>query len=68
MFDVFRLQPDGTELHVGEAASHFVALLHLEMIAARVPAKYAIRDRETGQRHVVNLQHLGSSSHSRLTG
>lgn len=55
IFDVFRLQPDGSELHVGEAASYNMALLHIELLGSKVPAKYIIQDRENGQRHVLNF-------------
>lgn len=56
IFDIFRLQPDGSELRVGEAKSYVGALFDLEMLASRVPAKYVIRDRATGQRHVLNFE------------
>lgn len=55
IFDIFMLQPDGSELHVGQAKSYMGALFDSEMLASRVPAKYVIRDRTTGQRHVLNL-------------
>ena len=55
IFEIFRLQPDGSELYVGQAASYNIALFDVEMLASKVPAKYIIRDRETGQGLVVNL-------------
>ena len=55
IFDVFRVQSDGSELHVAEAPSYYLALIDVEMLASKVPAKYVIRERETGQRHVLNL-------------
>jgi len=55
LFDIFRLQPDGSELHVGEAASYNIALIHIELLGSKVPAKYIIQDWETGQRHVLNF-------------
>jgi PAS domain-containing protein len=55
IFDIFRLQPDGSELRVGEANSYTGALFDTELLASRVPAKYVVRDRATGQRHVLNL-------------
>ena len=68
-FDIFKLQSDGSELPVGEAESYNLALIDLEILASMVPAKYVIRDRETGQKHVLNLQYLdGRSSPARLTG
>lgn len=54
-FDIFRLQSDGSEMHLGEATSYRIALIDVEMLAAKVPGKYVIRDRETGQKHVLNL-------------
>ena len=58
IFDIFRLQPDGSDLHVGEAKSYTGALFEIELLALKVPAKYVIHDRGTGQRHVLNLEHL----------
>jgi PAS domain-containing protein len=63
IFDIFRLQPDGSELPAGKAESYTGALFDIEMLASRVPAKYVIRDRATGQRHVVNLARLEKSAY-----
>lgn len=70
IFDIYRLQSDGSELHVGEARSYNIAFIDVEMLASKVPAKYVIRDRETGQRHVLNLSPLDGSevSRSRVPG
>ena len=59
IFDIFRLQPDSSEVYVGEVASYNTALLEVELLASKNPAKYIIHDRETGQRHIVNLAGLG---------
>lgn len=59
-FEIFKLQQDGSELYVGEAMSYNIALFDAELLASKVPAKYAIRDRGTGQRCVLNLLPLGS--------
>ena len=58
IFEIFRLQPDGSELCVGKATSYNIALFDVEMLASKVAAKYIIRDRETGQGLVVNLASL----------
>jgi len=63
IFDIFRLQPDGSELHLGKAKSYIGALFDIEMLASRVAANYVIRDRATGQRHVLNLGHLEKSAY-----
>ena len=65
-FDIFRLQPDGSELHVGETTSYNIALIDVEMLGSRIPAKYVIRDRGTGRRHALNLLPLDSSEVSRI--
>ena len=57
-FEIFRLQPNGAELYVGEASSYSIALFDVEMLAAKVPGKYAVCDRGTGQRFVLNLRTL----------
>jgi len=62
IFDLLRLQPDGSELHVGKATSYTGAVFDIEMLASRVPAKYVIRDRVTGQRHVISLERLEKSA------
>jgi len=59
-FEIFRLRPDGSELYVGEAVAYSIALFDVEMLASKVPAKYVIRDRGTGQRHVLNMRPLDS--------
>jgi hypothetical protein len=59
-FEIFRLRPDGSELYVCKAASYNIALFDVELLAAKVPAKYVIRDRRSGQRHLQNLDPLGS--------
>ena len=59
-FEIFRLHPDGSELYVCKAASYDIALFEVELLASKVPAKYVIRDRRSGQRHVQNLGPLGS--------
>jgi hypothetical protein len=43
IFDIFRLQPDGSGLHIGESASSNVALIDVEMFASKVPAEYGGR-------------------------
>jgi hypothetical protein len=58
VFDIFRLQPDGSEVHAGEATSYTGALQDIELLASRKPARYIIHDRETGQRNIVNLSAL----------
>ncbi len=58
LFAIFRLLPDGSELRVGSATSYTGALFEIELLALKVPAKYVIRDRATGQRHVLNLERL----------
>src|SRR5215470_2657710 len=58
IFDIFRRQLDGSELHVGQAASYNTALFDCELLASRIPAQYVIRDRVTGQKCVLNLRHL----------
>jgi hypothetical protein len=60
IFEIFRLRPDGSELYVCKAASYNIALFDVEMLALKVPAKYVIRDRRSGQRHVQNLGTFGS--------
>ena len=67
IFDIFRVEPDGSELQVGEAASYSIALMDVEMLASKIPAKYVVCDRETGQRWLMNLGRLDSSSY-RLPG
>jgi hypothetical protein len=59
IFEVFRLRPDGSELYVCKAASYNLALFEVELLASKIPAKYVIRDRRSGQRHVQNLDPLG---------
>jgi len=60
IFEIFRLRPDGSELYVCKAASYNIALFDVEMLASKVPAKYVICDRRSGQRHVQNLGPFGS--------
>ena len=55
IFDIFRVQPDASEAHVGKAKSYTGAVFEAELLGTKVPAKYVIRDRMTGQRYVVNL-------------
>lgn len=65
IFDIFRCLPDGAELQVGQAASYNAALFDCELLASKVPAQYVIRDRVTGQRHVLNLRRLDDESNTR---
>ncbi len=54
-FEIFRLRPDGSEQYVCKAASFDIALFDVDLLASKVQAKYVIRDRRSGQRHVQNL-------------
>ena len=62
VFDIFRLESDGSELLVGEAASYRIAFMDVEILGSRVQAKYIIRERKTGERNILNLGPLGNSA------
>ena len=55
-FYIFKLQPDDSELPIGEAESYNEALFEIEFAAIRSPGKYVIRDQMTGERQVLNLE------------
>ena len=53
-FDIFKLCHDGSEQWVSGAESFNIATMHLEILASRVPGKYAIDDRSSGKRFLFN--------------
>ena len=57
-FDILKLATDGSEQWMGNVESYDVALFDIELAAAKWPGKYAIFDRQTGQREVFNFELL----------
>jgi len=62
-FDIFKLQPDGSEQWIDNATSFNGAMFHVELAAARSPGQYVIQHRITGERKVINF---GPKAHSTL--
>ena len=57
-FDILKLGLDDSEEWMGNVESYDVALFDVELAAAKSPGKYAILNRQTGQREVLNFELL----------
>jgi hypothetical protein len=56
VFDILRIQSDGSEQCVGKAPHFSSAALYVELLAFNAPGKYMIRDRKTNHTWAMNFQ------------
>ena len=55
LFDIYEVDPDGSVEWLASVQSYSVALFELELTAAKAPGDYAIVNRQTGERNVLNF-------------
>ena len=65
-FEILRVEGDRVISNVGEAESYNIAILCMELAAARFPAKYIIHNRKTEQRHVFDFGSCGTDGAPRV--
>ena len=54
LFDIYRVDVDGSAEWLDSVESYSVALLKIELIAVKAPGDYAIVNRQTGERTVLS--------------
>jgi len=54
-FEILKVSSDGSEQWLGNVESRDMALFDIELTAAKSPGKYAILNRQTGEREVLNF-------------
>ena len=54
-FEILKLRSDGSEQWLGNVESRDMALFDIELTAAKLPGNYAILNRQTGEREVLNF-------------
>ena len=54
-FEILKVSSDGSEGWLGNVESRDMALFDIELTAAKSPGKYAILNRQTGAREVLNF-------------
>ena len=55
LFDMYKVEARGSAMWLGSVESYSVALFELELTAAKAPGDYAIVNRQTGDRTVLNF-------------
>jgi hypothetical protein len=55
LFDMYKVDPRGSAMWLGSVESYSVALFEIELTAAKAPGDYAIVNRQTGDRTVLNF-------------
>ena len=55
LFDIYRVDFDGSVMWLGSAQSYNVALLEIELTAVEAPGDYIIVNRQTGDRTVLSF-------------
>jgi hypothetical protein len=55
LFEMYRVDFDGSVEWLGSAQSYSLALLEIELTAVEAPGDYAIVNRRTGERTVLNF-------------
>ena len=55
LFDMYKIDFGGSAMWLGSIQSYSVALFEIELTAARAPGDYAIVNRQTGERNVLNF-------------
>ena len=55
LFDMYKVDLGGEAMWLGSVESYSVALLEIELTAAKAPGDYAIINRQTGERTVMSL-------------
>ena len=55
LFDIYKLELHGSTMWMGCVQSYSVALFEIELTAAKAPGDYAIINRQTGERVVLNF-------------
>ena len=54
-YDMYKVDLGGSTMWLGSVQSYSVALFELELTAAKAPGDYAIVNRQTGERNVLNF-------------
>ena len=65
LFDIYRVDVDGSAKWLDSVQSYSAALLKIELIAAEAPSDYAIVSRQTADRTVLSFGLRSSSSWKR---
>jgi len=55
LFDMYKVDPCGSAMWLGSVHSYSVALFEIKLTAAKAPGDYAIVNRQTGERNVLNF-------------
>jgi hypothetical protein len=55
LFDLYKVDRGGLGMWLGSVESYSVALFEIELTAAKAPGDYAIVNRQTGDRTVLNF-------------
>ena len=55
LFDMYKVDPRGSAMWLGSVESYSVALFEIELTAAKALGDYAIVNRQTGDRTVLNF-------------
>ena len=55
LFDMYKVHLGGSAMWLGSVESYSVALFEIELTAAKAPGDYAIVNRQTGDRTVLNF-------------
>ena len=55
LFDIYRVDFDGSVMWLGSAQSYNVAFLQIELTAVEAPGDYAIVNRRTGERTILSF-------------
>ena len=55
LYDMYKVDLGGSTMWLGSVQSYSVALFELELTAAKAPGDYAIVNRQTGERNVLNF-------------
>ena len=55
LYDMYKVDLGGSTMWLGSVQSYSVALFEIELTAAKAPGDYAIVNRQTGERNVLNF-------------
>ena len=67
LFDMYKVDFGGSGMWMGSVESYSVALFEIELTAAKAPGDYAIVNRQTGERTVLNFGLSVDGRHDQVT-